>query len=96
MWSGVLNDPVAQVHGQGRFDSLEKFELHVAHVERLTHRCATGEQHRGHVDRELVDEPSGEVLLAALGTHLANTKIANRLHISVRTVESHVQSLLRA
>jgi DNA-binding NarL/FixJ family response regulator len=29
-------------------------------------------------------------VLAALGTHLANTKIANRLHISVRTVESHV------
>lgn len=29
-------------------------------------------------------------VLAALGTRLANTKIANRPHISVRTVESHV------
>jgi DNA-binding CsgD family transcriptional regulator len=34
-------------------------------------------------------------VLAALGEHLTNTEIANRLFISVRTVESHVSSLLR-
>mgnify|MGYP003790833977 CR=1 FL=1 len=34
-------------------------------------------------------------VLAALGEHLTNAEIAQRLHISVRTVESHVSSLLR-
>ena len=34
-------------------------------------------------------------VLAALGEHLSNAQIAHRLHISVRTVESHVSSLLR-
>jgi DNA-binding CsgD family transcriptional regulator len=34
-------------------------------------------------------------VLAALGEHLTNAKIAARLFISVRTVESHVSSLLR-
>src|SRR5918993_2666163 len=36
----------------------------------------------------------GEVL-SALGEHLTNAEIAARLYISVRTVESHVSSLLR-
>jgi predicted ATPase/DNA-binding CsgD family transcriptional regulator len=34
-------------------------------------------------------------VLAAVGEHLTNAEIAQRLHISIRTVESHVSSLLR-
>jgi predicted ATPase/DNA-binding CsgD family transcriptional regulator len=34
-------------------------------------------------------------VLAALGAHRSNAQIAHALHISVRTVESHVSSLLR-
>ena len=34
-------------------------------------------------------------VLAALGEHLTNAEIGARLSISVRTVESHVSSLLR-
>src|SRR6266576_475885 len=34
-------------------------------------------------------------VLEMLGAHLSNAQIAGRLHISVRTVESHVRSLLR-
>ncbi|TDD27134.1 ATPase [Actinomadura sp. KC06] len=34
-------------------------------------------------------------VLAALGARLSNAQIAGRLHISVRTVESHISSLLR-
>src|SRR6476619_2095718 len=34
-------------------------------------------------------------VLAALAEHLTNAEIATRLFISVRTVESHVSSLLR-
>ncbi len=41
-----------------------------------------------------VSEREAEVL-AALGARLSNAQIANSLHISIRTVESHVSSLLR-
>jgi predicted ATPase len=34
-------------------------------------------------------------VLAAVGSHLTNAQIASRLHLSVRTVDSHVASLLR-
>ncbi len=34
-------------------------------------------------------------VLAAVAEHLTNAEIADRLFISVRTVESHVSSLLR-
>jgi predicted ATPase/DNA-binding CsgD family transcriptional regulator len=41
-----------------------------------------------------VSQREAEVL-AALGARLSNAQIASRLHISVRTVESHVSALLR-
>ena len=41
-----------------------------------------------------ISEREAEVL-AALGEHLSNQQIASRLHVSVRTVETHVSSLLR-
>ncbi|MCP2342074.1 ATP-binding protein [Actinomadura rupiterrae] len=43
---------------------------------------------------ERISEREAEVL-AALGARLTNAQIAGRLHISVRTVESHVSALLR-
>ncbi|MGI5204583.1 LuxR C-terminal-related transcriptional regulator [Spirillospora sp. CA-108201] len=43
---------------------------------------------------EHVSEREAEVL-TALGARMSNAQIAGRLHISVRTVESHVSSLLR-
>jgi predicted ATPase/DNA-binding CsgD family transcriptional regulator len=46
------------------------------------------------VDLELLSAREAEVL-NALRDHLTNAEIARRLHISVRTVESHVSSLLR-
>ncbi|MCM0677545.1 LuxR C-terminal-related transcriptional regulator [Micromonospora phytophila] len=46
------------------------------------------------VDRVEVSEREVEVLVA-LRDHLSNARIASRLHISVRTVEGHVSSLLR-
>ena len=41
-----------------------------------------------------VSEREAEVL-ALVGEHLTNAEVAARLHISIRTVESHVSSLLR-
>ena len=39
--------------------------------------------------------PREAEVLAAVGSHLTNAQIAGRLHLSVRTVDSHVASLLR-
>jgi predicted ATPase/DNA-binding CsgD family transcriptional regulator len=39
--------------------------------------------------------PREAEVLAGLGEHLTNAEIGQRLHISVRTVESHVSSLMR-
>src|SRR6266702_1060187 len=55
------------------------------------HGCCHG---KGPRVAERISERETEVL-AALGARLSNAQIANRLHISVRTVESHVSSLLR-
>ena len=45
-------------------------------------------------DTAAVSEREAEVL-EAIGAHLSNAQIAGRMHISVRTVESHVSALLR-
>ncbi len=39
--------------------------------------------------------PREAEVLDAVGAHLTNAQIAQKLNISVRTVESHVSSLLR-
>ncbi|WP_232661620.1 ATP-binding protein [Pseudonocardia sp. TRM90224] len=41
-----------------------------------------------------ISEREAEVLVA-IGEHRSNAQIANQLHISIRTVETHVSSLLR-
>ena len=46
------------------------------------------------VERAGISAREAEVL-ALLGEHLSNAEIGARLFISVRTVESHVSSLLR-
>jgi DNA-binding CsgD family transcriptional regulator len=46
------------------------------------------------VDPTTISVREAEVL-NALGEHLTNAQIAQKLHVSVRTVESHVSSLLR-
>jgi len=43
---------------------------------------------------EALSAPEAEIL-ASLREHRTNAEIAQTLHISVRTVESHVSSLLR-
>jgi predicted ATPase/DNA-binding CsgD family transcriptional regulator len=48
----------------------------------------------GALPREDISAREAEVL-AAVGEHLTNAQIARRLHISARTVESHVSALLR-
>jgi predicted ATPase/DNA-binding CsgD family transcriptional regulator len=45
-------------------------------------------------DTAAVSEREAEVL-EAIGAYMSNAQIAGRMHISVRTVESHVSSLLR-
>ena len=51
---------------------------------------------RDHVVVESTEiSPREAEVLTAVGEHLSNAQIAHRLHISVRTVESHVSSLLR-
>jgi predicted ATPase/DNA-binding CsgD family transcriptional regulator len=46
------------------------------------------------LDTTVISDREAEVL-NAVGEHLTNAQIAQKLHISVRTVESHVSALLR-
>jgi DNA-binding CsgD family transcriptional regulator len=51
---------------------------------------------RDHVEADVTEiSPREAEVLTAIGEHLSNAQIAHRLHISVRTVESRVSSLLR-
>src|SRR3981081_2503046 len=61
-YSPVLDDPVSQMNALRGPNALDEFELHVSHVQRLEHWRTAAEQHRGQVNRELVDEPGGEGL----------------------------------
>ena len=45
-------------------------------------------------DHDTISPREAEILVE-LGNHLTNAEIAQKLHISVRTVESHVSALLR-
>ncbi len=60
----------------------------------VTHREARENERVADLDMTTISVREAEVL-NALGEHLTNAQIAQQLHISVRTVESHVSSLLR-
>src|SRR3982751_4855622 len=62
---------------------------------RNRHALARWARHHGSVAGAAPISDREAQILADLGAHLTNAQIATRLHLSVRTVESHVSSLLR-